>query len=151
MIATPFRGLWHSRSLTSCLILLTFTIAASADPKPLSKEEQAKVDKAIEKGIAYLKREQTKEGNWPKMQAIWVEPSKRQFDDRHSAGQCLLPAYALLEAGVSANDPVIQNATDYIRPRIRNCQDTYDLALGVLFFDRLGNSKDKQLIQTLAH
>jgi hypothetical protein len=39
----------------ACAILLGFAASASADPKPLSKEEQAKVDKAIDRAVAYLK------------------------------------------------------------------------------------------------
>src|SRR5690348_2393702 len=50
----------------ACAVLLGFATAVSADPKPLSKEEQAKVDKAIERAVAYLKRTQTDEGDWPR-------------------------------------------------------------------------------------
>lgn len=125
-----------------CAIVLGLAASVHADPKPLSKEEQAKVDQAIEKGVAYLKRTQTGEGDWPKPRVYW--------SDRYLVGQCLLPAYALLEAEVPANDPVIQKAADYIRPKILKSEETYELSLGMLFFDRLGNPKDKKLIQTLA-
>jgi hypothetical protein len=67
----------------------------SADPKPLSKAEQAKVDKAIDKAVAYLKRTQKKQGNWP-----------THYKNRCLVGECALPAYALLEAGVPADEPV---------------------------------------------
>jgi hypothetical protein len=126
----------------SCAALLGSVVAVHADPKPLSKQEQAKVDKAIEQGVAFLKRKQTKEGDWPKPMVYW--------SNRYLVGQCLLPAYALLEAGVSTDDPVIQQAADYIRPKILKTEETYELSLGILFFDRLGNPKDKKLIQTLA-
>lgn len=132
-------GRWLICWFPSCLLLLAFVGAAAADPKPLSKEEQAKVDKAIEKGIAYLKREQTKEGNWP-----------THWGKRFLVGECALPAYALLEAGVPGNDPVIQKAAAFIRPKVANTDDTYQLSLAVLFFDRLGDPKDEKLIQTCA-
>jgi hypothetical protein len=122
-----------------CTALFLCATPTLADPKPLSKEEQAKVDKAIEKAVAYLKRSQTKEGNWP-----------TKWKDRFLVGECALPAYALLEAGVPANDPVIQKAADFIRPKVSDTNYTYELSLAVLFFDRLGDPKDKALIQTCA-
>ncbi|HEY7153386.1 MAG TPA: hypothetical protein VH575_05455 [Gemmataceae bacterium] len=123
----------------ACILLLGYAASVHADPKPLSKEEQAKVDKAIDKGVAYLKRTQTKEGNWP-----------THWKNRFLVGECALPAYALLEAGVPANDPAIQKAAAFIRPKVANTDDTYELSLAVLFFDRLGDAKDKKLIQTCA-
>lgn len=95
--------------LLTVVILLGFAASGRADPKPLSKEEQAKVDKAIDKAIGFLKGAQTKEGDWQ-----W----KMYKDGRYLVGQCALPAYALLEAGVPADDPVIQKAANYIRPRV---------------------------------
>ena len=122
-----------------CTALFLCATPTLGDPKPLSKEEQAKVDKAIEKAVAYLKREQTVEGGWP---GFWGK--------FFPVGNCLLPAYALLEAGVPSDDPVIQKAAKYIREKIGDNDRTYELSLGVLFFDRLGEPKDKRLIQTLA-
>ena len=61
-----------------------------------------------------------------------------------------LPAYALLEAGVPANDPVIQKAVEYLRPKVITTDFTYEISLAILFFDRLNDPRDKKLIQTLA-
>jgi hypothetical protein len=126
-------------SLLCCPIVLGLAASVRADPKPLTKEEQAKVDKAIDKGVAYLKRTQTKEGDWP-----------RQWPKGYLMGQCALPAYALLEAGVAPDDPVIQKAADFLRPKALKTDRTYELSLAILFFDRLGDPKDKKLIQSLA-
>jgi hypothetical protein len=142
MKATFSLGIMLSSYFVSCLLLLAFVGAAGADPKPLSKEEQAKVDKAIGEGVAYLKGKQTEEGDWPKLKIYW--------SDQYLVGQCLLPAYALLEAEVPSNDPVVQKAAEFIRPRILKSEETYEIALAVLFFDRLGKSKDEQLIRNLA-
>jgi hypothetical protein len=128
----------HTRWL-ACILLLRYAVSVHADPKPLPKEEQAKVDKAIDKGVAYLKRMQTKHGNWP-----------THWKNRYLVGECALPAYALLEAGVPADDPVIQKAAAFIRPKVPKTDETYELSLAVLFFDRLGDPKDKKLIQTCA-
>lgn len=121
------------------VILLACGHPAKADPKPLSKEEQAKVDQAVDKGVAYLKRSQAKEGDWP---PFW--------HGTYAVGQCALPAYALLESGVAADDPVIQKAAAFLRSKSLKTGMTYELSLAILFFDRLGDPKDKKLIQTLA-
>jgi hypothetical protein len=139
MVSMPVRGLGLCVATTA---LLCVAATANADPKPLSKEEQAKVDKAIEKAVAYLKSKQTKQGGWRGANASW--------DKTCSLGHCLLPAYALLEVGVTRDDPVIQSAVKYIHEELANCDRTYELSLGVLFLDRLGDPKDKKLIQTLA-
>jgi hypothetical protein len=126
-------------ALLSCAALLGFAATVHADPKPLTKEEQAKVDQAIDKGVDYLKRKQTREGDWP-----------RQWPSGYLVGQCALPAYALLEAGVAPDDPVIQKAANFLRPKALKTDRTYELSLAILFFDRLGDPKDKKLIQSLA-
>ncbi len=143
--------------LLACLVLMGFAAPVSADPKALSKEEQAKVDKAVERGVDYLKRAQRDKGDWPN-------------SIPHSyLAQTVLPAYALLEAGVPAKDPVVQKAAEYVRPKLaeylrstRHDEDgepeytkhghyhTYLFSLAVLFFDRLGDPKDEKLIRSLA-
>ncbi len=138
MVSTPCLCLRKKVYLLSCAMLLGLAATASADPKPLTKEEQAKVDAAIDKGVAFLKKVQTKEGDFG-----W-----KMFDDgRFQVGQCALPAYALLESGVPPEDPVIQKAAAFLRPRVLLNDWTYELSLAMLFFDRLGDPKDKQLIQ----
>jgi len=128
-------------ALLSCSILLGHATSVWADPKPLSKEEQAKVDEAIDKGVAFLKKVQTKEGDFG-----WKMYNLNMYE----VGQCALPAYALLESGVPADDPVIQKAAAFLRPRVLVNTHTYELPLAILFFDRLGDPKDKKLIQMCA-
>jgi hypothetical protein len=123
------------------LLLLNLARPAMADPKPITKEEQAKIDRAIDRGVAFLKKVQTKQGDFG-----W----KMTNDGRFLVGQCALPAYALLEAGVPPDDPVIQKAAAYLRPRVPLTDRTYELPLAILFFDRLGDPKDKTLIQMCA-
>ena len=78
---------WQTTWFFCGAVLLGFAGTVHADPKPLTKDEQAKVDKAIDKGVAFLKRVQHGKGDWP--------PDMRTYP----LGQTLLPAYALLEAG----------------------------------------------------
>jgi hypothetical protein len=117
-----------------------FAARSNADFKPLTKEEQVKVDNAIDKGVEFLKGAQTDQGDW-----LW-----KMYKDSYLVGQCALPAYALLEAGVPAEAPVIKKAAEYLRPRVLQTDWTYELSLAILFFDRLGDPKDKNLIQALA-
>jgi hypothetical protein len=109
-----------------------------AEIKPLTKEEQAKIDKAIDKGVAFLKKTQTKRGDWG-----------GPWSASHAVAQCALPAYALLESGVAADDPAIQKAATALRRGALKTLYTYDLSLALLFFDRLGDAQDKKLIQRL--
>lgn len=125
-----------------CFALLLLCVSpAVADPKPLTKEEQAKIDRAIDKGVAFLKKVQTKQGDFD-----W----KMFYDGQFLVGQCALPAYALLESGVPADDPVIQKAATFLRATTPLIDSTYELPLAILFFDRLGDPKDKKLIQMCA-
>jgi hypothetical protein len=118
-----------------CAIVLLFAASLQADPKPLSKEEQAKVDKAVAKGVTFLKGTQRDKGNW-------ILFNKR-------LGQTVLAAYALLEAGVPVNDPAIQKAAEFIRKYLPQNDKTYETALSLLFLDRLGDPQDKPLIRSL--
>jgi hypothetical protein len=137
-LPAPLRG---RASFLCCVIFLGSASFVRADPKPLSREEQAKIDGAMDRGVEFLKSTQTDEGDWK---------GKMYKDGRFPVGQCALPAYALLEAGVNAHDPVIQKAAEYLRPKASATDFTYELSLALLFLDRLGDPKDKRLIQTLA-
>ncbi|HEY7308359.1 MAG TPA: hypothetical protein VH643_03250 [Gemmataceae bacterium] len=141
MSSISAKGLRAGTVFLGGLLMLACATPAIADPKPLTKEEQAKVDQAIDKGVAFLKKAQTKDGDFG-----W----KMYNDGRYLVGQCALPAYALLESGVSADDPVIQKAAEFLRRVTPLTDHTYELPLAILFFDRLGDPKDKKLIQGCA-
>ncbi len=99
----------------------------------LPPEEQEKVNKAIEKGIAYLEKNQNHAGSWGLR-----------------LGLCALPGLTLLECGVPADDSRVQKAVRHVRQVIPRLDKTYDLSLAILFLDRLGDPRDKKLIQTCA-
>jgi hypothetical protein len=99
----------------------------------LPPEEQARVNKAIEAGVQWMKRHQRQDGSW--------EPRP---------GLAALPALTLLECGVPNDDIRIQKALHFVRRTIPGLNQTYDLALCILFLDRLGDPADKKLIQTCA-
>ncbi len=112
--------------------------ADSDSLKTVSSQEQKEIDAAIEKGVRFLTAEIKPWGNW-------------DFEEGENAvGYAALPALALLESKVPAGDPVVQKAADFVRRRAAKLVETYDIGLAVVFLDRLGDSRDKNLIQSLA-
>ena len=101
----------------------------------LSPEEQAKVNEAVENGVAFLKKDQKTNGSWAK---------------NHAAGLAALPGLTLLECGVPADDPHVRTAAEFVRKAVPKLDATYELALAILFLDRLGDADDEPLIRTMA-
>jgi hypothetical protein len=135
----------YLRSLLALVLficaVLNCAAAAGAEIKPLSEDEQDKINKAVDRGAAFLKGAQSEKGSWK-----WG----MYRDGRFQVAQCAMPAYALLEAGVPPGDMVIQKAAEYVRSRVLSSDYTYELSLVLLFLDRLGDPKDEKLIRTLA-
>ncbi len=91
------------------------------------------VDRAVERGVGYLKAQQNADGTWP----------------RPEIGATALAGLTLLECGVPVNDPAVQKAADAVRRASVNLTHTYSLALSVLFLDRLGDPADVPLIESM--
>lgn len=96
---------------------------------------QKKIDDAIAKGVAWLKLTQTATGTW---------------SDAHSVGHAALGGLTLLECNVPANDAKVQRAAHHVRMNLQNLDFTYEVSLAILFLDRLGEPRDRPLIQGLA-
>jgi hypothetical protein len=113
----------------------------AANPNWLPPEKQQLVNRAIDRGVEYLKKKQHDNGSW---------------HDRHTTGLAALPGLTLLECGVPADDERVQKAARHVReraPRFNTTNSpstTYELSLSLLFLDRLGDPKDKPLIRTIA-
>lgn len=99
----------------------------------LPPEEQEKVNRAIEKGLAHVKKLPTKWGN-----------------GAHVVGLAALQSLTLLECGVPPDDATVQAVAQHLRDRLPQTYTTYDVSLALLFLDRLGDAADRGLIQTLA-
>lgn len=109
---------------------------APAETSPASwlpPKEQEKVNAAIDRAVQWLKNRQDKNGSWGTR-----------------IGLAALPALTLLECGVPPEDIRIKKASQHIRKAIPALNTTYDLALAILFLDRLGDPVDNKLIQTCA-
>jgi hypothetical protein len=116
-----------------------------SEPPPLEKEpvkawlppeEQKKVDEAIERGVLWLKKSQLPSGSWSPSQNV--------------VGLAALPGLTLLECGVPADDPCVRKAVENVRNGIPKLGKTYELALAILFLDRLGEDEDRDRIRTMA-
>ncbi len=101
----------------------------------LSAEDQARVNKAIERGVDFLKIQQTAAGTWN--------------GAGHPLAMAALPALTLLECGVPADDRFIQKAVAFVRSHAANNTSTYEISLALLFLDRLGDKQDEPLLRSL--
>jgi hypothetical protein len=112
--------------------------AAAGQSAWLPAEDQARVNKAIDRGVEFLRQKQDGGGSWP-----WGFGA-------HPVGLAALGGLTLLECGVPAGDENVQRALRLVRSSVPAMQNTYDLGLSILFLDRLGEAADRPLIQTLA-
>lgn len=106
----------------------------------LPPEEQQRVDAAIEKGVDYLLNQ------------------RFPLPGRHVVGYAALPGLTLLECDHPSLSPQkrenlqkkVQEAAAIVRQHAPSLRGTYELSLAILFLDRLGDPKDRDLIRTLA-
>ncbi len=106
-------------------------------PIPLPEDMQKRVDQAIDDGLKFLKATQGPFGTWA-------------ADKSHMGGYAALPGLTLLECGVSAIDASVLKAAYFVRVSAPKMDSTYELALSILFLDRVGDPRDRPLIQALA-
>jgi hypothetical protein len=110
-------------------------------PSALTAKEQKRINKAIDRGIAYLRRTQLPTG-------IFADASPCMRTNACSFAS--LPGLALLESGVAKNDPAVQAASGLVRNAAGALTGTYDISLAILFLDRLGEARDRALVRSLA-
>jgi hypothetical protein len=90
----------------------------------------ADIDRAIERGVAYLKE----------------HVAEVRLPCRYEG----LVGLALLECGVPPDDPVVRRIAASLRQQLSQLANTYEASLAILFFDRLDNPGDGARIRTLA-
>ncbi|MBL8796997.1 MAG: hypothetical protein JNM56_24055 [Planctomycetia bacterium] len=153
------RATFRAGVLAGLLALLLCSLPATSADVPPGVDKDA-VAQAIERGVAYLKENQNKNGSWPYhrngfggggLRIGGVE--QKGVTDHFSAmdvGVTALAGLALLEADVKPDDPVIQKAADYLRKALPELTWTHSLGAAVLFFDRLNNGQDSEHVKTMA-
>jgi hypothetical protein len=118
---------------------------------PLTAQEKKRVQEAIDRGVAYLKRTQLRTGSWIiGMEDGLEDPRGRNLALHYAAGFAALGGLALLESGVPAKDPAVQSAARFVRLSAPSIFRTYDVAVAVLFLDRLGDVRDRPILRSLA-
>ena len=106
------------------LVFLTFAVISAPAPT-LAGPSEAEVRGAIARGVAHLREAQTPQGLW-----------RYRYNADHSLGITALAGLALLENGVGADDPAIGRAAEVVRLLAKRSDQTYDLALAILFLAR---------------
>jgi len=112
---------WQTMGLTATIILWLSSSARAERGAPDDKE----IASAIARGVAFLKEAQSQEGHWD-------EPSQRD----HRLGMTALAGLALLENGVARDASEITRAREIVAELARGSDQTYDLALAILFLAR---------------
>ncbi|WP_152050636.1 VWA domain-containing protein [Tautonia marina] len=101
-----------------------------------------RIDTATANGVEYLRRQQSRAGHW----------DYRLAHD-HRLGMTALCGLAMMENGVSSEDEAIVRASEVVRELAISSDQTYDLALAILFLSRLQGTNRGELdglIQRLA-
>lgn len=154
------RFLLESRVNRELALLAIFTLILSVSPQeparaedtpkqPAAKEmprdalDQLAVDRAVQQGVEFLRRTQNPQGHW----GTGTGPGSGKG---WAVGYTCLAGLALAECGVPPSDPGLRNAASGIRRHADELENTYEVALAILFLDRMGEKSDKRIIQMLA-
>jgi hypothetical protein len=117
------------RYLSVASLLITTGSASGATPK--------EIDAAIQLGAGYLK-DQYK-----------GTTQKQLTGGTHGIGGSALAGLALLECGTAHSDPSVKAITAAVRDSSYTATQTYQIALCLLYLDKLGDPADVPLIQLL--
>jgi Ca-activated chloride channel family protein len=123
---------------SSTMLLVGFLNSARAQGNVVEDKEIAV---AIKRGVDCLKEAQADQG-------YWDEPAQLE----HRLGMTALAALALMENGVARDAPAISRAREIVAELALASDQTYDLALAILFLARCqqgGRGEADSLIQTL--
>ncbi len=118
---------------------LVIVVPSTAQPQGREREQLVdQVKNAIDRGVAYLRRNQSARGDWEKGGVIGIGVI--------SGGQSCLAMLALLNSGVPPKDPVIQSGLEYVRkiPQV----GTYVVALQTMVLAEVNDPRDQPQIQS---
>ena len=119
----------------ACLLAAVMTPAARADTL------NDRIERAVERGVQALRALQEKGGGG----AIG-----RAGEGINDMGRTALVGLTLLECGVAGDDALVRKIADSVREQSVEANRVYNLSLGILLFDRLGDERDIPLIQAMA-
>jgi VWFA-related protein len=122
---------------SGAMLLVCGSSALAQGNAPDDKE----IASAIAQGVAFLKETQSDQGHWD-------EPSQHD----HRLGMTALAGLALMENGVARDESPISRAREVVVELAQSSDQTYDLALAILFLARCQQGRrgnTDALIQTL--
>jgi hypothetical protein len=128
--------------------LLAVCVLAPAVPAAQAEETaelKKKINRAVDRGVAYLKKLQLANGCFVDRTNDGGAP----INEWQADGSTALAGLTLLECGVPAKDEVVKKAADYVRERSVKFTGTYVISLAIMFLDRLGDPSDVPLIESL--
>ncbi len=105
-------------------------LAAGTRPAPADEPFEAKKKAAIDKGVAWLRKQQKPEGFWDYEN---LHPKLKSYP--MSQGAAALGALALLKCGVAPDDPAVKKAIEFMRGQ--ELQHVYSAGLVLLALDAL--------------
>ena len=116
------------RTITALLALGGAIVAVPPAPAAV---DPARVREAIDRGAEFLRK------------------SRGTGGSDHPVGRAALTGMAMLEGRVPPSDPAIADVAKVVRGGAATENQTYDIALAILFLDRLGDPADIPTIQLL--
>ncbi|MFI5456361.1 MAG: VWA domain-containing protein [Isosphaerales bacterium] len=128
---------WRLICASAFVVLCAVSPAHAQGNVPTDQE----IAGAIAHGVDFLKSAQSNEGHWD-------DPAQPQ----HRLGLTALAGLALLENGVARNAAEISKAREIVAELARQSEQTYDIALAILFLARCQQGRRGEadaLIQTL--
>jgi hypothetical protein len=138
-------------ALAFTFFLAALGMCASARPAVAQQPaDQATIDQTINLGVRYLKKAQKPSG-------FWGDGTGAGSGKGWGIGYTALTGLTLVECGVPVTDPGIKRAAIIVRGHAADIDSPYELALAILFLDRLKDKDgklidkgDKRIIQLLA-
>ena len=130
-------------ALLLALLVTPDRTAGQPPAQPPAPLDQDRVNQAIESGVRFLRRSQHPQGHW----GTGTGPGS---DKGWAVGYTALAGLTLVECGVPTSDPGLKNAAKGVRAYAKDLDSTYEVALVILFLDRMGDRSDNQTIQMLA-
>ncbi|WP_186776025.1 DUF4159 domain-containing protein [Rubripirellula reticaptiva] len=118
---------WRSKAAMRVILLLAILAVLCCPRSARADVDAAAVQRAIDRGVAYLLKNQTESGGWDEFSG-------------YSCGQSALCTLALMNCGVDHNSPAIAKAMKYLRSHAPN--ETYSVALQTLVYCHLGAAGD---------
>jgi hypothetical protein len=127
--------------------LVSFAPAAPAAAAEDRSDLQRRVDRAIDRGTAYLKELREKRGLWTgTYHAGFGSGGRFQAWD---VGLTSLAGLTLLQCKVAASEKAVQQAVKFVRANALACEQTYSISLAIMFLAELGEKEDVPLIESL--